>query len=137
MSESNVTRSRALARLIVFGALFCGSAVMLGAFGAHALKTVLSPSQLLTFETGVRYQMYHGLALLILPSLTSYLPDAWIKRAGICFVLGCLLFSGSLYALIGTGATWFGPITPLGGLLFIAGWIMIVLGVFMCNRIEK
>jgi uncharacterized membrane protein YgdD (TMEM256/DUF423 family) len=137
MKESNVIRSRALARLIVLGALFCGSAVMLGAFGAHALKTVLSPSQLLTFEVGVRYQMYHGLALLILPSLTAHIPVVWIKRAGICFAFGCLLFSGSLYALVATGVKWFGPITPLGGLLFIAGWTMIVIGVFMRNRMGK
>lgn len=135
--SSTVRLSRAKVSFIIFGALFCGSAVMLGAFGAHALKSVFTASQLSTFEVGVRYQMYHGLALLVLPSLSTYLPNTWIQKAGICFVLGCLLFSGSLYALVATGITWFGPITPLGGLFFIIGWIMLILGAVLRNRMEK
>ncbi|WP_421134277.1 DUF423 domain-containing protein [Alteromonas sp. A079] len=137
MSNNNVKLSRGAGSFIILGALFCGSAVVLGAFGAHALKSVFTMSQLSTFEVGVRYQMYHGLALLVLPSLTTYLPRTWLQRAGICFVVGCLLFSGSLYALVATGITWFGPITPIGGGFFIIGWIMLISGALLRNRMEK
>lgn len=95
--------------------------VALGAFGAHALKNRLSPEMLAVFETGVRYQAYHALALLLLAALRG--PD----RAGWCFLAGIVLFSGSLYALALTGARWLGAITPLGGLLFLAGWLFLAL----------
>lgn len=115
-------------RWLIFGALFAGSAVILGAFAAHGLKSVLSLSQLTTFETAVRYQMYHGLALLLLPALRPYLAVTWLHRVALLFTCGCVLFSGSLYLLVLTGATWFGPITPLGGLLFIIGWALLLTG---------
>lgn len=95
--------------------------VALGAFGAHSLKTKLTPEMLTVFETGVRYQAYHALALLLLAALRG--PD----RAGWCFVAGVVLFSGSLYALALSGVRWLGAITPLGGLCFLAGWLMLAL----------
>jgi len=95
--------------------------VALGAFGAHALKGRLSPEALAVFETGVRYQAYHALALLLLAALRG--PD----RAAWCFVGGIVLFSGSLYALALTGVRWLGAVTPLGGLLFLAGWLLLAL----------
>lgn len=93
--------------------------VALGAFGAHGLKNRLTPEMLTVFETGVRYQAYHALGLLLLAALRG--PD----KAGWCFVGGILLFSGSLYALALTGVRWLGAITPLGGLLFLAGWALL------------
>ena len=113
---------------LVIGALLAGLAVVLGAFGAHGLKSVLSAQQLGTFEIGVRYQMYHALALMLLPVLSPYVSPKWVNRAAFCFVTGTVLFSGSLYALAISGIKWFGPITPLGGLFFIAGWALIMIG---------
>lgn len=111
---------------LIIGAAFAGLAVILGAFAAHGLKGVVSPASLATFEIGVRYQMYHALALLLLPALLRYTDSVWLTRSAMCFVVGCLLFSGSLYALALTGVKWFGPITPLGGLFFIFGWSALV-----------
>ena len=90
--------------------------VALGAFAAHGLKAKLTPEMLTIFETGVRYQAYHALALLLLAALRG--PD----KAGWCFVGGIALFSGSLYLLALTGERRLGMVTPLGGLLFLAGW---------------
>ncbi len=121
------TAAASLAKMyIITGAIMAGLAVVLGAFAAHGLKTILSPSELATFETGVRYQMYHGLALLCLPGLASLLSAKWANRIALCFITGCVLFSGSLYVLATTGVRWFGPITPLGGVFFIAGWTLFV-----------
>ncbi len=113
---------------LVCGALLAGFSVVLGAFGAHGLKQVLSPNSLITFEIAVRYQMYHGLALLLLPVLSAYVTGKWLNRVAICFIIGCVLFSGSLYALAVTGIKWFGPITPIGGMFFIIGWGLLVVG---------
>ena len=113
---------------VIIGAAAAGLAVVLGAFAAHGLKAILSPSELITFETGVRYQMYHGIALLCLPGLTALLSVKWANRVARCFVTGCVLFSGSLYVLATTGIKWFGPITPLGGVFFIVGWILLIVG---------
>lgn len=98
-------------------------AVAFGAFGAHALKDHLDAVALQTFETGVRYQMYHALALLA-PALLmrSGVTCRAPRVAAWSFLLGTLLFSGSLYGLSLTGLKWFGPITPLGGVAFLAGW---------------
>lgn len=99
-------------------------AVGAGAFGAHALQGRMSADLLSVFETGVRYQMYHALALLAVGLLlTRISPQAgWGVTAGWLFVAGTLLFSGSLYVLAFTGVRWLGAITPLGGLAFLAGW---------------
>ena len=107
---------------LLLGAIFGFLGVALGAFGAHALRGRLSPEMLAMFETGVRYQMYHTLALLITGLVMARI-DGWLFHlAGWCFVAGILIFSGSLYALALTGVTVLGAITPIGGLAFLAGW---------------
>jgi uncharacterized membrane protein YgdD (TMEM256/DUF423 family) len=105
------------------GCLAAGLAVVLGAFGAHALRDRLGPQILAIYETGVRYQVYHALALLLVGLLRgSVARSPWIDAAGWLFVIGMAVFSGSLYLLSISGARWLGAITPLGGLAFILGW---------------
>lgn len=101
-------------------------AVGLGAFGAHALKTRLSPEMLAVFETGVRYQVYHALALFAVAFLSSRWPSRSVDAAGVCFLLGIVLFSGSLYLLTLTGVRRWGAVTPVGGVLFLAGWLCLL-----------
>ena len=103
--------------------------VALGAFGAHALKSRLEPELLATFEVGVRYQMYHALALLAVAWAQTRWPGAVLNASGWLFVTGTLLFSGSLYVLALTGARWLGAVTPFGGAAFIAGWVLLALAV--------
>ncbi len=98
------------------GALLAGTGVALGAFGAHALKSTLTPDMLANFETGVRYQMYHGLGLLGLALLPGQ------RRAPAFLLAGTLIFSGSLYVLSLTGTKWWGAVTPVGGVLQLVGW---------------
>ena len=113
----------------LLGIAFACLAVVLGAFGAHALRTRLDASQLLVFETGVRYQFYHAFALVLVGLSAGRIDPSWGRVAVWLFAAGILLFSGSLYllstrSLIGTeGWKFLGPITPLGGLCFILGWI--------------
>jgi len=111
-------------RLFAFlGALNGALAVAAGAFGAHALKTRLSPDLQAVFETGARYHFYHSLALFAVAWLASRdAPGA--TAAGASFLGGIVLFSGSLYALALTGQRWLGAVTPVGGLAFLAGWVM-------------
>ena len=110
------------------GSSYAFLGVILGAFGAHALKEQLTPDRLASFETGVRYQMYHALALLVVALLFQYLDERILKIVGWLFAVGVLLFSGSIYLLacrdmIGlTTYKWLGPITPIGGTLLIIGW---------------
>jgi len=107
--------------------------VGLGAFAAHALRDRLSADALQVFQTGVTYQMYHALALLgvgILLARFSADGSAWLSAAGWLFVVGSVLFSGSLYLLALTGTTWLGAITPLGGVAFLAGWLALAIGVW-------
>ena len=102
-------------------------AVALGAFGAHGLRSRMSAEMLAVFETGVRYQMYHTLALLIVALAAARL-DGWlIRAAGWLFTSGIVVFSGSLYVLAITGTTAFGAITPLGGVALLAGWACLIL----------
>ena len=110
------------------GALSGAMAVALGAFGAHGLKTRLPVDLLATFETGVRYQMYHALALLAVAwAVTRWSGSNLPAAAGWLFVAGTVLFSFSLYALALTGQRWLGAITPLGGVAFVAGWVCLAL----------
>jgi len=109
------------------GSLSALVAVATGAFGAHALSDRLSAAMLATFETGVRYQMYHSLALLGAAWAVSRWPGPLATAAGWLFVAGTIIFSGSLYALSLSGARWLGAITPLGGIAFIGGWLCLVL----------
>ena len=107
---------------LLLGALAGFIGVALGAFGAHGLRTRLSAEMLAVFETGVRYQMYHALAILIVALAAARL-DGWlIRSAGWLFTVGIVLFSGSLYALALSGITILGAVTPIGGLAFLAGW---------------
>ncbi len=113
------------------GALMALLGVILGAFGAHSLKAVLPVDRLATFEIGVRYQMYHAIALVLVALLNPYLSKRSLKIAGGLFLAGIFLFSGSLYLLacrdvIGlTTWRWLGPLTPIGGLCFITGWALL------------
>jgi uncharacterized membrane protein YgdD (TMEM256/DUF423 family) len=105
------------------GAVSGAVSVMLGAFGAHALRGQLSPAMLAVFETGVRYQFLHAIALLFVGRFAAEAPRPGAGLAGTLFACGTLIFSGSLYALALSGATWWGAVTPLGGACFIVGWI--------------
>ena len=111
------------------GSLSAFLAVAAGAFGAHALRARLAPDLLAVFETAARYQMYHALALLAVAwAVTRFAPGP-IRVAGWLFIGGTVLFSGSLYLLALTGTRWLGAITPLGGLLFLAGWLSLTAGI--------
>jgi uncharacterized membrane protein YgdD (TMEM256/DUF423 family) len=110
------------------GAVFGGLAVALGAFGAHALQSRLPADRLAIFETGVRYQMYHALALIAVAAVIAWGGrTALATYAGWAFVAGIVIFSGSLYALVLTGVRTWGAVTPLGGLAFLAGWVLLAL----------
>jgi len=115
-------------RFVFLGAVFALLGVAGGAFGAHSLKAILSPEMLVVFETGIRYQMYHALALLFVGSAGDRCSSPHVRRAGWLFVAGIALFSGSLYALSLSGVRWLGAVTPLGGAAFIAGWAFLALG---------
>ena len=120
-------------QLQVWGVLFCGTAVILGAFGAHLLSDMLSADAIQSFEVGVRYQFFHGMALLFL-SLTPT-PKKFINRTALLFIIGTLLFSISIYLLslstmygdTGLPAI-MGPVTPMGGLMLILGWLNLLVG---------
>ena len=111
---------------VIFGGLFGFVAVAAGAFGAHVLRQSIRPEMLSVFETGVRYQMYHSLALLAVAWCAGRRPGWAVSFSGWCFVAGIVLFSGSLYLLALTHTAWVGAITPFGGLAFLAGWIGLV-----------
>jgi uncharacterized membrane protein YgdD (TMEM256/DUF423 family) len=121
-------QARAPFRLIAAaGACSAGTAVALGAFGAHGLRTILSPEMLAVYETGVRYQMYHALALIAVGfagASLRYGERRLLLGASWAFGCGTLLFSGSLYALALTGLSSLGAVTPAGGAAFIAGWAL-------------
>lgn len=107
--------------------------VILGAFGAHGLKAKITPEQLKTYETGISYQFYHTFALMITALLMSRLSSPLLTYAGFAFIFGIICFSGSLYLLstrevLGlTNWRWLGPITPIGGVGFIVGWVLLML----------
>jgi|SaaInl5LU_22_DNA_1037371.scaffolds.fasta_scaffold17921_2 uncharacterized membrane protein YgdD (TMEM256/DUF423 family) len=115
--------------LMTFGALSAATSVVLGAFGAHALKGKLSISSQATFETAVHYQMTHSLGLLLVGVLMLVLgvKTPWLTAAW-SFTVGIFLFSGSLYGLALLGWRWLGPVTPVGGALFIVGWLALAYG---------
>jgi uncharacterized membrane protein YgdD (TMEM256/DUF423 family) len=116
---------------ILSGAIFGCAAVMLGAFGAHALKEILAATARIdTYELAVRYQFYHALALVLVGLLMGQFSSRLLRYSGLSFFLGIVLFSGSLYVLSFTGQTILGAVTPFGGLLFILGWIFLMLGVY-------
>lgn len=112
------------------GALFAFIAVGAGAFGAHGLKTRLDANMLAIFETAVRYQMYHALALLAVAWACTRWPGTLVTASGFLFVAGISVFSGSLYLLSLSGIRWLGAITPLGGLAMMAGWLCLAWAAF-------
>lgn len=116
--------------LLATAAAFGFISVALGAFAAHGLKHKLADNLLSAFHTGVDYQMYHALALLAVAILTRLHPSHWLTASAWLFIIGTLLFSGSLYALALTGVRWFGPITPVGGLCFLLGWACLFIAAF-------
>jgi uncharacterized membrane protein YgdD (TMEM256/DUF423 family) len=107
---------------LLLGAVAAFLAVALGAFGAHGLRGRLSPEMLAVFQTGVQYHMSHALALVLVSGIMGRMSGWLIQTAGWCFVGGIVFFSGSLYLLAVTGVTILGAVTPIGGLLFLAGW---------------
>lgn len=114
--------------ILTFGGIYGLFSVILGAFGAHALKRKLNPAQIKSFETGVKYQMYHALLLIILGITFPFITTLQVIMAW-CFILGIFLFSFSIYGLVLSGAYgkkfhFLGPVTPFGGLLLVIGWIL-------------
>lgn len=117
--------------IIAWGAVFGALGVMTGAFGAHALKSILvQTSRVETYETAVKYMFYHSLVLLCLGMIAKSVDSEWWTWSAWMFVFGIIIFSGSLFLLILLRQNWLGAITPLGGLLLIGGWIAMVIGLF-------
>jgi len=112
-------------RMLFVGAAFAGLGVAAGAFGAHMLKPILDATMLGVFETAVRYQMYHALALCVVAGVGERRPTLRIAPVGWLFLIGVLLFSGSLYLLSLTAVQWVGALTPLGGVALMAGWSLL------------
>jgi len=123
-------------RLIIMGSALGALAVILGAFSAHSLTTYLTPSELKTFHTANRYHFYHVFAIFIAAILSEKSKNSMMQFAGYAFIAGIVLFSGSLYLLATRSVlhieewTFLGPVTPLGGLVLILGWILILVGTF-------
>jgi uncharacterized membrane protein YgdD (TMEM256/DUF423 family) len=125
-----MTTQNTSSKWIAWAALFGALAVGIGAFGAHGLKPRLTEYQVQIFEKGVQYHFYHALAMLAVGILAAQSPSRWLERAGWLFLIGIACFSGSLYLLacrdlLPFGVAWAGPVTPLGGLCFLAGWLLV------------
>ncbi|MBI1802977.1 MAG: DUF423 domain-containing protein [Ignavibacteriae bacterium] len=116
--------------VVVLAALSAFIAVVLGAFAAHALKEKLSPDLFNAWEVGVRYHMYHALGLFAVAWAIAQFPNSPVSVAGWLFIVGTILFSGSLYALSLSGIRWLGAITPVGGVCFLAGWLWLAWSVW-------
>jgi uncharacterized membrane protein YgdD (TMEM256/DUF423 family) len=115
---------------MIVGALFAFIGVAAGAFGAHALKPRLPSDLFDIFEVGVRYQMIHALGLLAVAWAITRWPFRPVEVAGWLFIAGIVIFSGSLYLLSLTGVRWLGAITPIGGVAFLAGWALMIWGIW-------
>lgn len=112
--------------ILLFAAFSAMLSVILGAFAAHGLKSKLTEPLLAAFQTGVQYQMYHSLAVILVVVLYRQMPQPLLIVSAGFMLAGILFFSGSLYLLALTQMKWFGPITPLGGLCFIIGWAILI-----------
>ena len=115
---------------LIAGALMAGFSVLIGAFGAHGLKSKITPLDLEVFEIGVRYQMYHALGLILIGIIGYHLPHDLLNIPAYLLFSGTLIFSGSLYILVLTNIRWFGALTPLGGMCLILGWFLLSLNLF-------
>ena len=117
--------------ILVIGALGGFLSVLLGAFAAHGLRSRLAPEMLAVFQTGVQYQFFHSLALLMTGLLAVQLGEsAGLRWSGTLFLAGILLFSGSLYVLALSGVKWLGAVTPFGGTCFLAGWLVLAISLW-------
>jgi len=118
--------------ILILSACYGLTGVILGAFGAHALKDRLDPAQLLSYETGVRYQLIHAVAMMVVALLAGSAESPLLKWSGQLFAIGIFLFSFSIYLLATRELTglaswkWLGPVTPLGGLCLISGWLLLL-----------
>ncbi len=121
---------------IVLGSISAFLSVSIGAFGAHGLKSDLGDDLLTTFETAARYQMYHALAIIFLGLIMNSFQSPLFDWSGWLFVLGTLLFSGSLYLLVLTGIKTFGAITPIGGICLLAGWVFLAIGAYKASNLN-
>jgi uncharacterized membrane protein YgdD (TMEM256/DUF423 family) len=126
-------------QLLITGSIVAALAVALGALGAHWLKENISSTNMQNFETAVRYQMYHAIAILVMATLPARFHIRPFRFAYYSFLTGIILFSGSVYLLStrelsGIQWPWIGPVTPVGGLLFIAGWLFLVI---TAMKVEK
>jgi len=126
-------------KIVASAAILAAVAIMLGAFGAHGLRDIISAKALISFETGVRYQMYHALALFVIGCAMSIPANTrkWVYRF---FIFGIILFSGSIYLLslkevVPFGVSFLGPITPMGGLLLIVGWLRLLYGILKVKKV--
>jgi uncharacterized membrane protein YgdD (TMEM256/DUF423 family) len=115
--------------ILISGAVFMALGVLLGAFGAHALKSILSPEMLAVYKTGVEYQFYHALGLLLIGLIGFQVKSKYLQWSGLFITIGIILFSGSLYVLTLSGIKAIGAITPVGGLSFVAGWIFLAIAI--------
>ena len=111
--------------LLLFGLFFCGLSVLMGAFGAHALKEKLSEYSMSIYDKAVFYQVFHAIGILVVSILGQLFNTQDFNTSGWLFIIGILLFSGSLFILSVTGLKWLGAITPIGGVIFIAGWFLL------------
>lgn len=117
--------------LLLLGSVNAALVVILGAFGAHALKARVSEQMLTVYQTGIQYHFYHALGLLIVAVIAWHLPTStWLRWSGSLMFAGIILFSGSLYMLALTNIRWLGAITPIGGTAFILAWICLAIAVF-------
>ncbi|HEY6913049.1 MAG TPA: DUF423 domain-containing protein [Paludibacter sp.] len=114
-------------KILTIAAISGMLSVILGAFGAHGLKKIISPEMLEVFKTGVQYQFYHTFALLVVGILMYFSESKALKWSANLFITGIVLFSGSLYVLAISGIKVLGAITPLGGIAFIAGWLLLAI----------
>ncbi len=112
------------------GAIFGALSVILGAFGAHALKeTLLSSGRFETYETAIKYSFYHSLALILVGILSKEFTNKWLNYSGTCYIIGTIIFSGSLLILCFSGVKAMGAVAPIGGTLLVLAWIFLFLGI--------
>jgi uncharacterized membrane protein YgdD (TMEM256/DUF423 family) len=112
-------------KFLFIGCLLLALAVLIGAFGAHGLKNIVTPEKLITFETGVRYHFYHGFGLVIVAMLQQLFPEMKLSAAFCAFAVGILLFSFNCYFYVLSGIKVFAMIVPIGGVMFVIGWVLL------------
>ncbi|MFC1236042.1 DUF423 domain-containing protein [Vibrio sp. F74] len=140
-NEAIKLNHRRSAKLLVISGVSGFIFVALGAFAAHSLQSMLSDYFIAVFKTGVQYQALHTLAVMACAILLRFNSNEKVQkglfRAAICFIIGILCFSGSLYGLALTGMKWFGPITPIGGVMFLIGWVFFVYSALHINEVAQ